>query len=960
MASGSPSPASSVATQPETQDAFTPGTQFLTQPHANAPSFALCTQMTETAAPSSQLLATQLLVTQPITQMAENQPTAAEVEENYPPTSQPAATPAQSSQLPVTQLLVTQPITQMIVNQLSAAEFKGNDQPASQPTVAQPLAQPCHDAKKVTEIIAKQDEVSDSFERTTDAAIKGTAVTDNDAVRNPCDPKSPEDCVGNVIVQEEEITSSVGGDLSSAKMPSTNEKMSASNSGSTCTSTAVQLREEELSNYPHNGIMSPMLSTESTSSEMGGTEANASDIKMTNSPHRADAEMRNNAIGGVASDDVFLQLDNSHHLKRKVPNPYTRNRKPASAKRTLDQISCTSSSSSVASNNASKSANMRSNNDACANKMVAAAASASTRRQVVNPYGKQVSNPYAKPKQNPKHSVRNPYTKMNALASSTSPVTKNNTTRQLPTMKVTDTAEKKCNPPATIADAKPSPFRPAGMSFSLPMAERLPSRNVSYQPAEILAVGELYRHLYNSTMDVPKTSQMTYGEGENYTVANTDLTPTSRELESVRITGTLLCVSASCNDENNAANVYSGGTFILVGDPLDTTRFSKKEMHSKQDSEVSHSTVVTPSMSKATKVQLTSILKKKKASPPLTSSKVVEMSSFNPATLKSTGSAKQSPLTSATPAMKSSDTSNGPRIAVSRSKPMSRGILNTAKKKKLVYSGDGKRLSFGGTGVGTKSGGLLARKFITPKRTNSLISKSTLTNTADLSSRLNKGALRASTSVGDGSRKNPTPEHVIQHHLSPIIPVWVGPFSSGDGLDGSVVGDLVMVMGEIVKEHCLNCQTNIETLDHISENKGCDETTEVSSKNVDEENIKSGGNVIHQQLPTPLVVPTRIQGVNDAATSIAVCATKLAGGHSVSQTRTPPKVSKSTTFCGQCPRFVRARFVKNANGTDMRLQKEALRVRRKYLLERKRETEYIMQTSVTNLGLYSVGCGLPI
>ena len=62
-----------------------------------------------------------------------------------------------------------------------------------------------------------------------------------------------------------------------------------------------------------------------------------------------------------------------------------------------------------------------------------------------------------------------------------------------------------------------------------------------------------------------------------------------------------------------------------------------------------------------------------------------------------------------------------------------------------------------------------------------------------------------SASVSSG-RNNVKVETVIQRHPAPLVPVWIGSSLDDDGLDGSVLNDLVMVMGEIVVVTC-RCNT---------------------------------------------------------------------------------------------------------------------------------------------------------
>mmetsp|Transcript_21785 Transcript_21785/g.45999 ORF Transcript_21785/g.45999 Transcript_21785/m.45999 type:complete len:345 (+) Transcript_21785:205-1239(+) len=341
-----------------------------------------------------------------------------------------------------------------------------------------------------------------------------------------------------------------------------------------------------------------------------------------------------------------------------------------------------------------------------------------------------------------------------------------------------------------------------------------------------------------------------------------------------------------------------------------------------------------------------------------------------------------------TPGNTSSDQSSSNTVsAASRSKPMTRGILNTTKKKKFVYKGGGKRLSFGaggkrlsfGGGGGLGPGGgagkgksLLGKKFVTPKR---LDSTGPLTSTVrkdfkkrvGLSSALKNRSFRHSNPlVNTGNVKSSRPEYIIHRHPSPILPIWIGSFYNGDGLDGSVVGDLVMIMGEVVIEHCANCQKDIGEEDHPSENKGCDNSDEnITESPADVDGISdSSNNNTTNERPNASLIATpnqKIKGVNNAANSIAACARRSSEESSVNpQSQTSANSAKNTTFCSYCTRFLRARFVKNANGTDMNLQREALRARRKYMMERKRQMECLVPTkNMANGELYSVGFGPP-
>ena len=50
--------------------------------------------------------------------------------------------------------------------------------------------------------------------------------------------------------------------------------------------------------------------------------------------------------------------------------------------------------------------------------------------------------------------------------------------------------------------------------------------------------------------------------------------------------------------------------------------------------------------------------------------------------------------------------------------------------------------------------------------------------TLGLASAMRRGS-SASVRTGDGSATNTKPENVIQHHPSPMVPVWLGSFYNG-------------------------------------------------------------------------------------------------------------------------------------------------------------------------------------
>jgi len=643
-----------------------------------------------------------------------------------------------------------------------------------------------------------------------------------------------------------------------------------------------------------------------------------------------------------------------HQKQNTVTNPYTK-------KRSIDQISQRSNST-----NSSGSGN----------------SSSSTAGQ-----NRQVFNPYAKSRQTPKPSVRNPYARMNNGSGASSPKPPRSTSPKPPPRstspkpppstiaqstsinKVNAKAQQQHPPISQLAAFKQPPsiapvappklptFRRAGISISLPMAERLPSRNVSYQPAEILSVGELYRYLY-LTGEEEDTEQQEQSSSTESGI--------SKELISVRITGTLLCVASSNIDTINGSKgkLYDSGTYLLLGDPLENTRLTKKEAPPQAQQSDPLSAASDPKT--ALKPGLTSILRKK-----ITSTVSSETSaSFKPTpALKSTQSnlsrqqkEQTSTTTTATPAVEESTSINRESAIVNNignKSSTTRGILNT--KKRLSFGGGGlgggggKRLSFGGKGLGggkgSVGGGLVgSRKFQTPKRINttrplSSVKKNSTTNNRIgglTTSTVKKSVYSSAKSVGSG--KNPRPEYIIQCHPSPIVPVWIGSFYNGDGLDGSVIGDLVMIMGELVIEHCASCQTSHaavanESVEDTIEEEGCTDNRPQHS------------------------TQSQQQGVSGAANSIAASASQISGASSIPQSQTPSrKKLKGRTFCCQCTRFLRARLVKNANGTDMNLQREALKARREYLIERKRQMKMLIPNSTTTSNqssnsVYSVGCG---
>ncbi len=566
-----------------------------------------------------------------------------------------------------------------------------------------------------------------------------------------------------------------------------------------------------------------------------------------------------------------------------VINPYAR-------KRSIDQISNGGVSKSTSSG--------------------IAPAAASAGPTMPTPSRKLVFNPYAKTKQTTKPVVRNPYAKVSTTTasrssssvmpqppkgSSVAPTTTNN-----------DTMQNAFNTFNTSSVILPTPketsFRLKGISFSLPIAERLPSRNVSYKPAEILTVGELYQYLYGA--DAPTVNDF-------------------RELQSVRITGTLLCVSTSTSAEyeGSKGDLYSNGTFLLLGDPLEKNRFPTKTLPQQQQQSSLQVSNNNASMTRTvTKSRPVSILRNKHT--PLVRSGTPALTSHV------NGQQITTPVTT--------NTSTQPVSTTIIKKPIMRGgLLNNSKPKKFVYSSNRNRSSLGGG---------LHRKFITPKRGATPAATNTTGRVTSSIMRKRPLSMIKSASVSSG-RNNVKVETVIQRHPAPLVPVWIGSFLDDDGLDGSVLNDLVMVMGEIVVEHCSYCQerngvgSDEQPANRKAKSVENDDDKEEAKK--DESSDKEAGE--------PKLVA--VKSVRDAALSVAALASKCADSNSQSKDR-----AKKRPFCGDCICFLSARIVKNANGTDMNLQKESLRVRREYFNQRKRQMESLMQGMVKNQ-LFSVGCG---
>ena len=120
-----------------------------------------------------------------------------------------------------------------------------------------------------------------------------------------------------------------------------------------------------------------------------------------------------------------------------------------------------------------------------------------------------------------------------------------------------------------------------------------------------------------------------------------------------------------------------------------------------------------------------------------------------------------------------------------------------------------------------------------------------------------------------------------------------------------------MLMGEIVIEHCDRC------------------------KDSDMDNSFAENDQPKQDIDALSMISSSAHDIRNAARCIASLALQ--------------KDTASTTCCNQCVKFIQARFVKNANGTDMNLQKEALKVRREYMNKRKKDLASIVSGNQGNL-----------
>jgi len=599
-----------------------------------------------------------------------------------------------------------------------------------------------------------------------------------------------------------------------------------------------------------------------------------------------DDEKVNDTTNATTASAFSTSKMTPKYQQRQQTNPTTTVANPYARKRSIDQISNGGAGKPNAATTTATPATL--------------AAPTPSRKLVFNPYAKTVQS-------TTKTVLRNPYAKASTAAAAPTdpsidippPSRPMKFSSKVPYKPITQTF----NAPSAIL---PTPkeetrFRFKGISFSLPIAERLPSRNVSYTPAEILTVGELHQYLYR-----------------------TDTTPANdfKDLQSVRITGTLVSVSASSSDEKDGLNgdLYASGTFLLIGDPLEKNRLPTKPLPPNQQPSISQGNTNSIVPRTVTKSRPMSILRNKHtpivrtAQPTLTSN------------------ADGKPIATLAVAKESTQP-----VTTIMKKPILRGgLLNNNKPKKFVYAGNKSRSSLGGG---------LHRKFVTPKRAAPLAAPNT-TNTTDrvTSSLMRKRPLSLVKSVSVSSgRKNVKIETVIQSHPAPLVPVWIGSSLDDDGLDGSVVNDLVMVMGEIVVEHCSRCRERNEngsvTADADEEPTSVDDN-EDGGQDAEKDDSPSSEEDKQQA--------TAVKNVRDAALSIAATVSNSAESASRSAKKRP--------FCSHCACFLSARIVKNANGTDMNLQKQSLKVRREYFIKRKKQMEGLMQGMVTNPTIYSVGC----
>lgn len=632
-------------------------------------------------------------------------------------------------------------------------------------------------------------------------------------------------------------------------------------------------------------------------------------------------------IGSVDSDnEVPTSGENSgvtcYHSKRldmtvAIPNPYARIKSKASAastttasvKRTIDQISTSSNSNPPADPTSMANASAQS-----------AAMSNLSPKRVYNPYVKTPNATTLKspPSKYAKSLVKNPYAKAEPfVVTAPKPLTltidgaKVSVTQKAKPSSASGDEPNSEAAPNNINISVTRPIEPISRSLSL--AERLPSRNVSYQPAEIITVGELYRYLYHMRIGAN-------GAGTNDAIF--------RELTSIRITGILHSVSSAVHsgEDGGTGELFKSGSFLLVGDPLEKTRFAPVQSKlNKMDT----SSITTATPAKGLRSNPASILRNRATPAPSS----VALAAKTPASESSIS--KESEPSSSEGLNTQSSVVKTPAPA----KTPNRGLLNN-KSKKLVYTGKPS------SSLSSSSESLLGgRKFTTPKPKPINTMPSVGKNGMGPLSSMKRGGLTTGLYPGRKSLqgnmassstavKNPKPDFVIQTNPSPIVPVWIGSSYECDGLDGSVVGDLVMIMGEIVIEYCVTCR---EGSDPVDESPDAETDAKDDSQGNDEQQtatIDSSGFI-------------QIQGVMDAATRIAECAVRDA----TSQDPHTQTTGSRRNICSRCIKFVKARIVKKANGTDMNLQKETITVRRKYIAKRRRQMESIMP------GSYAVGCG---
>ena len=646
--------------------------------------------------------------------------------------------------------------------------------------------------------------------------------------------------------------------------------------------------------------------------------------RMNGAVYRGDGTTKESQDSGTSSQSTAFR-----YWKSSVSNPYARQ------KRTSDQISKCSSASSVTSTATQASKGQSSSG--------AASGPSPPRRPLNNPYAKKSS---PKP-------VRNPYVKSKSIGSTstassrTPPSSVEMSSKPSSLTKHVEVASNRAMPvPEELnANHNKAKRRRINMSISLPYADRLPSKQVSFQPAEILTVGELYRYMYEES-----NGRLSADEGSP-TVGASAL---PGDMVSVRITGTLLCATVQGENDIKKGDSYKDGMYLLVGDPLESNRFAEEK--------ISVATAPSAAPKAGLKPKLTSILKNRKA--PISSTGRIattvgagektcgsdvdtQVKRPNNIELVLKGICDDTKIESESQDRHQTD--SNPSIGDNTNnlrRKSTGGILNN-QKRKLVYNGGAKqrnslggrtkRLSFGKNSATSAGRILLGRKFMTPKRIAPL---SNSTKEKPSTSSCKRGGILG---IGaSGSIKKVKPERIIQHHPAPIVPVWLGSFINGDGLDGSVVGDLVMIMGEIVCEHCVDCRRKCEHFDDgpagTIEGEVSDDVTRPTT---DDSNDAASA-------VQAITASSLVNGVQGAARCIAVCAWR--GRQKPADSR--PDKMKGRSFCCKCTRFLRARIVKNANGTDMSLQKETLKLRRHYLSQRQMQMPSLCAA-------YRIGCGPP-